>query len=762
MNETEIYFRSLYGERPNGWLWVGAFGAQGGAIGGRFVQSAQEAASHALTLDSGGHKGVYHSLATYAEIPAERGSRGTRDEVGAVYAFALDADLAGPGHKDKKLPYPNTRDEVSELVQAAGMPEPTTWVFSGGGYYPQWALDEPIIIDSPERRAEVTGWYTGLSKRIIGVFASRGYQLDSTFDLARVYRVPGTTNRKTDTPVMCAVWSTGGGTVAEAKLRSLSAPARGENKEVGERAAPAFDDPFVTGDQIKAPARSAVTDLVRVFTPEAAERYRTKLDAMFLRDGEEIGWNNAINRYGFAMARMVAFWSRDEVAEHMLTLLTPVTGWTALDENDERTLNSGYDGFARSGQPLGEVAPAGLPEPKAATVQGDAVDALIAEMLTPGQIKDRPRPAPLIEGYLSMDSESWLIGAPGSKKSFVALDMALHVAAGMRWQGLRTASGRAIYIVAEGVGGVGDRVKAWEKQHGRDGPDALLFLPRPVQAANVGDWAVLVEACRRLKPVMVVIDTQARVTAGLEENGATDMGIYVQAQSAIREATGACVLTVHHTNKAGIDARGSSALNGAQTTELTVAKLPGQKLGGKIRTTKQKDLPELDDLMIGFVSHVVGVTEEGKDITSLAMLPAGDPKIKEFLDASRKVNKDEEDAADLARLEASKATAVDVINDRPDPWILAAAPESVERQQLLMVLRDVGQEEGLTQADAIRSVAERWYGGKVSGAKGQPGVSRSVLKTAWGDFLHNKGPSGEGLLVKVGASARAIINPMAL
>src|SRR6185369_12613717 len=137
---------------------------------------------------------------------------------------------------------------------------------------------------------------------------------------------------------------------------------------------------------------------------------------------------------------------------------------------------------------------------------------------------------------------------------------------GREWQGLKVTQASVVMIVAEGAGGMSNRVKAWEQEHGPMGDDVRL-LPRPVQAKDLKAWMVLVEACRRLQPGMVVIDTQARVTVGLEENSATEIGIYVEAVRATREATGACVLTVHHTGRKGGDARGSSAIDGAQHTE---------------------------------------------------------------------------------------------------------------------------------------------------------------------------------------------------
>lgn len=252
-------------------------------------------------------------------------------------------------------------------------------------------------------------------------------------------------------------------------------------------------------------------------------------------------------------------------------------------------------------------------------VDGDEVTALIAEMLTLSEIKTRPAPQYLIKGLLNLDSEAWVIGAPGSKKSFVVLDMGLHVARGQEWQGLKVTQADVIILAAEGAGGLSNRVRAYEMQHGPL-PDNVHILPRPVQAGDVRKWAVLVAACERVlsgRPGMIVLDTQARITVGLKENDATDMGFYVAAVGALRRATGACVLTVHHTGRADKDARGSNAIDGAQDTELKVVKV--DKLTGELRVEKQKDLDELEPMPLTFVRHVVGTDEDGEPVTSLAL-----------------------------------------------------------------------------------------------------------------------------------------------
>jgi len=214
----------------------------------------------------------------------------------------------------------------------------------------------------------------------------------------------------------------------------------------------------------------------------------------------------------------------------------------------------------------------------------DPVMALLDQMMTAEQLRALPRPAPLVAGLLNTDSTAWLIGKSGSYKSFVALDLAARVGRGEPWQGRAVRQGLVVYLVAEGAAGMQLRTDAFERAYGplKD----VLFLPRPVQARGP-EWTVLVEACRRLAPALIVLDTQARISLGLDENSNTDMGMYVEAIDMLRRATGACVLSVHHIGRSGSDARGASALDAAQDTELRCHRIA--RLAFELHVDKQKD-----------------------------------------------------------------------------------------------------------------------------------------------------------------------------
>lgn len=206
-----------------------------------------------------------------------------------------------------------------------------------------------------------------------------------------------------------------------------------------------------------------------------------------------------------------------------------------------------------------------------------------------------PDPEPLIgEDILFKDCLVWMVGKPGCMKSFTALDMAGCVGTGESWQGYQVARGPVLYLVAEGVRGTKKRVRAWEKAMGT-GMTGVHFLPVAVQSKNAEQWRALIQLCRELKPALIVLDTQARITVGVEENSNTEMGEFVDQAERLRKASGACVVIVHHIGRNGDTGRGATTLDGAMSTIVKVTKNEDQVT---LECQKNKDGAEWDDITL--------------------------------------------------------------------------------------------------------------------------------------------------------------------
>jgi hypothetical protein len=188
---------------------------------------------------------------------------------------------------------------------------------------------------------------------------------------------------------------------------------------------------------------------------------------------------------------------------------------------------------------------------------------------------------------LDRDTLALVYGPSGSTKTLVGLDFALSVSTGTWWHGHEVEPGPVLYVVAEGLGGIGARVDAW--QHKRQvwacGP--IDWLPVAVNLRDPVTVYALAEIVRERRYHLVVFDTLARCLVGGDENSAKDIGIAVENVEQIRRACGACILLVHHTGKdetAG--ARGSSALRAAVATEIECRHVDGVTI---LKQTKHRE-----------------------------------------------------------------------------------------------------------------------------------------------------------------------------
>jgi hypothetical protein len=235
-------------------------------------------------------------------------------------------------------------------------------------------------------------------------------------------------------------------------------------------------------------------------------------------------------------------------------------------------------------------------EEASATASEDAIAQQREKFLTSDDLDSIQDLEPLIDGWLYKDSVARIVGESGSFKTFVALDMALSVASGKdAWFGYNLCSGPVVYVAAEGARGIRKRVRAWEFERNDGNRVTDLFIyPEPIQVLGK-DWNAFTQACIGIGAVLVVLDTQARVTVGINENDNTDMGRVIDNAERLRQVTGACVTIVHHTGYDKSHARGASAVYAALQTELGITRETNddEHMVLKLKAEKQKDSEEL-------------------------------------------------------------------------------------------------------------------------------------------------------------------------
>lgn len=224
----------------------------------------------------------------------------------------------------------------------------------------------------------------------------------------------------------------------------------------------------------------------------------------------------------------------------------------------------------------------------------------------------------LIKHVVPAESIGMMFGGSGTFKSFISLDLALHVAHGLPWLGRRTKQGSVIYIAAEGGAGLWPRIDAWHRSRNLRW-SGLPFTVVPV-AVDLGTeaWRV-VDAAQAIgqTPALVVVDTLSQ-TFGGEENSAAEMAAYLRALGARFRALWNCaVLVIHHSGHLATERpRGSSAIRGNVDFLLGVFRDEKEMLA-TVSCSKQKDGDTFDDTTFSLSKFRLGTDEDGDEITSL-------------------------------------------------------------------------------------------------------------------------------------------------
>jgi hypothetical protein len=228
-----------------------------------------------------------------------------------------------------------------------------------------------------------------------------------------------------------------------------------------------------------------------------------------------------------------------------------------------------------------------------------------------------------------------MYGYPGSGKSFLAVDFALRIAAGLPVDGRAVKQCPVIYIAAEGQRGLRNRVVAFRKHHNIESDLPFALIPCAVNLLNPkADLARLVEAIElavaRLRgpPGLIVVDTLAATFGGGDENTSAMIG-YINNLAILRDTFEATVLLVHHRPKdaANNTPRGHGSLMGAMDTIILVE---SSSIARSATITKQKDAEAGAPLTFVLKSLSLGEDEEGEPVTAAVVeyRPAlGDKKL---------------------------------------------------------------------------------------------------------------------------------------
>lgn len=235
-----------------------------------------------------------------------------------------------------------------------------------------------------------------------------------------------------------------------------------------------------------------------------------------------------------------------------------------------------------------------------------------------------PEPTWAIEGILPEGGGSLMYGKRSTKKSFVALDIALSLATGAPFHGHGVKRGRVAYFAGEGFRGNRRRISAWFKARDLDIKNfdqdfALIPFTGKWDTENGRDLVrQILKDIEEDGPIsLVIIDTARRAMSG-DENAPTAVGQFLDGVSDVCREFGCGHLIIHHAGKdESKGARGGGPFEDDADAVFHVTKGGGD--GVRFKCTKQKD--DEADWTLEFRADkvVLGSEPDGKLITSLAL-----------------------------------------------------------------------------------------------------------------------------------------------
>ena len=304
----------------------------------------------------------------------------------------------------------------------------------------------------------------------------------------------------------------------------------------------------------------------------------------------------------------------------------------------------------------------------------------------------------LVEDLIVQGSLVGLIGQPGGGKSWAAMHLAAAVSRGRDAWGKECMMAPVFYFAAEGASTMKLRLHLLQRPDlvpdarvlHRDGQFFLTeFAPDLSAKAKVDAAVKAIETKKPVRP-LVVLDTLARCSAGVDENSFAEVSALLEGADRIRQLTEGTLIIVHHEGKdAGRGPRGHSSIQGTFDTILRAMKT-GAKRHHVLKVAKQRCLTsegaevffKLEPTIVG---HRLNRARVEKPIWSALIV---------------EIDKGEADGA------VAKTTTV---VGRIAKWVLSQFPDgelSIARKEVLAAKKEIEDEAFRSQVDRdwVRSV----------------------------------------------------------
>ncbi len=219
----------------------------------------------------------------------------------------------------------------------------------------------------------------------------------------------------------------------------------------------------------------------------------------------------------------------------------------------------------------------------------------------------------LVDGLLPARGLTFLVGRFGAGKTFLALDLALHISSSLAtWHNRSIEGANVFYAYSEGL--LKARVAAWRKHHDPEAwPPSISFGAGAINLLDVNS----IQRFLRIvggENQLIVLETLSSMTAGADENDSKTAGQAIEALHYIEKETGAAILVTHHTplDPRNQRIRGHSRLGDGADTILLLENAKGALT---LRTLKQREAEAGDPI------HLQLVKQDGSLVVAAASPP---------------------------------------------------------------------------------------------------------------------------------------------
>lgn len=170
----------------------------------------------------------------------------------------------------------------------------------------------------------------------------------------------------------------------------------------------------------------------------------------------------------------------------------------------------------------------------------------------------------VVENLIPACSVGMMVGAPGSKKTFSLLDLAVKASTGQEWLGFTTRKSNVLILDEEsGPNRLKRRLSGIIRAHSGDGSLPIHFTSLAHfdlrKSDNLKQVTCLIQTHHA---ELVILDALADFMLGADENAVQDVQPVFQNLRRIAEENQCAIIVIHHVNKNG-GYRGSSAIMGA-------------------------------------------------------------------------------------------------------------------------------------------------------------------------------------------------------